>query len=82
MSLKEQDWHCKLILAYYSMNLVPALLLEGCLSTLIKSALSNGTYEVGHPVELAPLFKVVHTYADLFRNESLSKAEVNDEVIL
>ena len=35
---KDKDWRCKLILAYYSMNLVPAFLLEGCIATLIKTA--------------------------------------------
>ena len=49
---KDQDWRCKLILAYYSMSLVPALLIEGCLATLIKSSVRNGTYEVGKPVDL------------------------------
>ena len=33
----ETDWRCKLILAYYNMNLMPAFLLEGCLCTLISA---------------------------------------------
>jgi len=41
---KDKDWSCKLMLAYYSASLVPAFLIEGCLSTLIKTALSQGTY--------------------------------------
>ena len=31
----EEDWRCKLILAYYSTSLMPAFLLEGCLATII-----------------------------------------------
>ena len=47
MEPKDQDWRCKLMLAYYGTCLIPAFLIEGCLSTLIKSAVSQGTYEVG-----------------------------------
>lgn len=62
---KDQDWRCKLILAYYSMSLVPALLIEGCLATLIKSAVRSGTYD-GKPVELQPFFGIISNYAELF----------------
>ena len=47
------------MLAYYSMSLVPALLIEGCLSTLIKSSVRNGTYEVGNAVKLEPFFGII-----------------------
>ena len=39
----KQDWRCLLILSYYSMNLIPAFLLEGCLCTIIKVEMENGT---------------------------------------
>ena len=38
----KQDWRCLLILSYYSMNLIPAFLLEGCLCTIIKVEIENG----------------------------------------
>ena len=63
---KDKDWRCKLILAYYSMNLVQAFLLEGCLATLINTAMSKNKYSLGEPFELAPLMRIATTYADLF----------------
>ena len=79
---KEQDWRCKLILAYYSGSLIPAFLLEGCLSTLIKSAMSRKSYELGESVAVALLFKIVRFYADLFQNESLTNYQSDPDVIM
>ena len=74
---KDKDWRCKLILAYYGMNLVPAFLLEGCIATLIKTAMSKGDYDRERWVELEPLFSITRTYADLFKNESIYKFNVD-----
>lgn len=63
---KDRDWHCKVILAYYSMNLVPAFLLEGCVATLIKNAISKGSYKLGEFTELEFFFPLVKTYSELF----------------
>ena len=79
---KDKDWRCKLILAYYSMNLVPACLLEGCIATLIKTAMSKGDYDMNRWVELKPLMQITRTYADLFKNESLYNFTVDQDVIL
>ena len=78
----ESDWRCKLILAYYSMNLMPAFLLEGAICTLIKSAVSSGEYHLDKPVEIAPLMKVVRLYADLFKNETMQTYEVQSDIIM
>ena len=80
---KDQDWRLKLILAYYSMSLTPAFLLEGCISTLIKARISAGSYEVGNSVtEVAPMFKILRTYAHLFRNESMIDLEESDVAMM
>ena len=79
---KDKDWRCKLMLAYYSTCMIPAFLIEGCLSTLIKSAVSLGTYQVGQSVEIAPLFDIITIYADLFRGESLAKLEPTHNVVM
>ena len=79
---KETDWRCKLILAYYSMNLIPAFLLEGCMCTVIKSAFSSGSFSIGKPVEIDPLLRVLRMYADLFKNETLTAVDASKETIL
>ena len=65
------DWHFKLILAYYSMSLIPAFLLEGCLGNLIKNAFSSGNHAIEKPSDLGPIFKELYMYADLFQNEGI-----------
>ncbi len=82
LDVKEEDWRCKLVLAYYSLSLTPALLIEGCISTLIKSRVSTGSYEVGKESELAPMLKVVQIYADLFKNELMVDLEAGEQQIM
>lgn len=72
LSVLEQDWRTKLMLAYYSMSLIPAFLLEGCLTTLIKSSFASGEVTIDQQVELKPLFKILKVYANLFSNEHLT----------
>ena len=48
----EKEWRCKLILAYYNMSLMPAFLLDGCMCTLIKTAILTGRESGIKPVEL------------------------------
>ena len=71
------DWHCKLILAYYSMSLIPAFLLEGCLANLIKNAVITGNHQIGKLGELNPIFKALRMYADLFQNEGFVETRVD-----
>lgn len=55
---KEDDLRVKLILSYYSMNLMPAFLIEGCLSVFLKNeVITDENYDV-KPVLMSPLFKV------------------------
>ena len=42
LNLREEDLRVKLILAYYSMGLMPAFLFEGCLSIFLKKEVLNG----------------------------------------
>ncbi len=79
LDIKEEDWRCKLVLAYYGLNLTPALLIEGCICTLIKSRVSTGSYEVGKESELAPMLKIVQIYADLFKNELMVDLESGEQ---
>ena len=44
MNPKEDDLRCKLILAYYSMNLMPAFLIEGCLAVFLKNEVITENY--------------------------------------
>ena len=53
------------------MNLIPAFLLEGCLSTIIKSAVLSGRQSIDTPIGLNTIYKLLTLYACLFRNENL-----------
>lgn len=66
---KEDDLRVKLILSYYSMNLMPAFLIEGCLSVFLKNEVITEEYYDGKPVLMSPLLDVCKFYADLFANE-------------
>lgn len=56
----------KLILAHYSMNLMPVFLIEGCLSIFLKNEVLTNDYYDGKPVVMGPLFKIIKLYAHLF----------------
>ena len=59
LDLKEKDWRSLLILAYYSMSLMPAFLLEGCMASIIKSRAISGEFTIDKPLELYPLFNLL-----------------------
>jgi len=70
LSYKEDDLRVKLILSHYSMQLMPALLIEGCLSIFLRNAvLTDEAYYEGKDIQMLPLFDIIKLYADLFRNE-------------
>ena len=51
LNYREEDLRVKLILAHYSMQLMPAFLIEGCLSIFLKNAvLSDENYFEGKPI--------------------------------
>jgi len=47
---KEDDLRVKLILAHYSMHLMPAFLNEGCLSIFLKNEVLTKDYYDGKPI--------------------------------
>lgn len=69
ISRKEEDLRTELILGHYSMLLLPAFLIEGCLSIFLKNEVSAVEYLDGKPIEMRPLFDIIKLYADLFKNE-------------
>jgi len=69
LNLKEEDLRTKLILAHYSMNLMPVFLNEGCLSIFLKNEVLTKDYYDGKPILMSPLYKIIKLYADLFKNE-------------
>ena len=50
LNLKEEDLRLKLILAHYSMNLMPAFLIEGCISIYLKNEVLTEEYFDGKKV--------------------------------
>ena len=69
LNLKEEDLRVKLILAHYSMNLMPAFLIEGCLSIFLKNEVLTNEYYDGKPIAMRPLYDIIILYEELFRNE-------------
>lgn len=69
LNLKEEDLRVKLILAHYSMNLMPAFLIEGCLSMFLLNEVAMDEYYDGKPVTMSPLYDIIILYEKLFRNE-------------
>ena len=73
----KNEWRTNLILAYYNMNLMPVFLLEGCLCTFLKSSSSG---PISEPIELSHLFKILSSYADLFKNEHMTSNDESEEI--
>ena len=69
LNLKEEDLRVKLILAHYSMMLMPAFLIEGCLSIFLKNEILTDDYTDGKPIAMRPLYDIIILYEELFRNE-------------
>ena len=77
----KNEWRTKLILAYYNMNLMPVFLLEGCMCTVVKSSMLSGKENpVNEPIELKWLFKILCSYADLFKNEHMTSNDESEEI--
>jgi len=64
------------------MSLVPAFLIEGCLATLINTALAKNKYQVGEPFELEPLMRIGATYADMLLNETILQYPIDSQIIM
>ena len=75
LDVKDKDWRNLLILAYYSMSLMPAFLLEGCMASIIKSREMSGEFTPDKPLELLPLFNLLGKYENLFKNEHMYEYE-------
>jgi hypothetical protein len=71
-----------LILAHYSMQLIPAFLLEGCLATVFKQALAKSEMVYDKPIALSPFFEVCRMYAEVFTNEHLGHFDVTPTTIM
>lgn len=52
------------------MQLMPAFLIEGCLSIYLRSAVGYESYKDGTPVPMRPCLDIMKLYADLFKNET------------
>lgn len=80
---KDDDLRVKLILAYYSMNLMPAFLIEGCLSVFLKNeVITNDQYFDGKHVVMKPLLEVCQFYGDLFVNEHFTVLDLTGQKVL
>ena len=82
LDVKEKDWRNLLILAYYSMSLMPAFLLEGCMASIIKSRMMSGEFTISKPLELLPLFNLLGKYENLFKNEHMYEYEGSQEIFM
>ena len=82
LNLKEEDLRVKLILAHYSMNLMPAFLIEGCLSIVLKKQSMTDENFDAKKIKMGPLFDVVVFYENLFRNEHFSDYQISKESVL
>ena len=82
LDVKEKDWRNLLILAYYSMSLMPAFLLEGCMASIIKSRVVSGEFTSDKPLELLPLFNLLGKYENLFKNEHMYEYEGSQEIFM
>ena len=82
LNLKEEDLRVKLILAHYSMKLMPAFLIEGCLSIFLKREVLTDEYHDGKQIMMGPLYDVVVFYEKLFRNEHFSDYQISKESVL
>jgi len=76
---KEDDLRVRLILAHYSMNLMPAFLIEGCLSIFLKNEVLTKDYYDGKPVLMGPLYEIIKLYANLFKNEHFTPFKVDKQ---
>mmetsp|Transcript_15899 Transcript_15899/g.21532 ORF Transcript_15899/g.21532 Transcript_15899/m.21532 type:complete len:149 (+) Transcript_15899:2661-3107(+) len=78
LNTKDDDLRVKLILAHYSMQLMPAFMIEGCLAIFLKNAVfTNDSYQDGTPVAMRPLYDILTLYADLFKNESFLNSDLS-----
>ena len=82
MNHKEEDLRTNLILAHYSMHLMPLFLIEGCLSIFLKNEVLTKEYFDGKPIAMLPLIDVIKQYAELFHNEHFSQYEMSKKVML
>lgn len=83
LKVKEEDLRVKLILAHYSMHLMPAFLMEGCLSIYLKNELiENGDYKDGMAVAMRPCYAIMKFYKDLFKNETFLSNDLTKERML
>ena len=83
LNSKEEDLRVKLILAHYSMQLMPAFIIEGCLSIFLKNAVfANDSYQDGTPVQMQPLYEIIILYADLLKHESYRNIDISKDRVL
>ena len=83
LNRKEEDLRVKLILAHYSMQLMPAFLIEGCLSIFLLNEILTDEYSDGtKPIPMKPLFDIIKLYADLFKNEHFSNLDLSKDNLL
>ena len=68
----QHDLQKMLVLSYYSLQLCPAFLIEGCISLYLQNFFEKSSAKpVGSPISVKELTKDVKFYADLLRNEHM-----------
>ena len=72
----------RLILSHYSMNLMPAFLIEGCLAIFIQNEVLTDEYFHGKPIAMLPLLGIINIYHDLFQNEHFMDFKMQKKRIL
>lgn len=72
----------KLILGHYSMSLMPAFLIEGCLSIFLMNEVLTEENPEGKMIAMRPLFDIVQLYADLFKNEHFFNLDLTKDNLL
>ena len=82
LNVKEEDLRVKLILAHYSMQLMPAFLTEGCLSIYLKNKVIENDYRDGMPVAMRPCLEVMKLYVDLLKNETFLTNVLSQERLM
>lgn len=72
----------RLILSHYSMNLMPAFLIEGCLAIFIQNEVLTDEYFHGKPIAMPPFLDIIKIYHDLFRNEHFMDLNIQKKRLL
>lgn len=85
LSLMKGNMQLMLMLSYYSLQLCPMFINEGCISCYCQNYFEKRKEKpIGHPMNMHKLTEVIKIYSDLLQNEhsySTKWTDVNEESI-